>query len=220
MRKITTLIACCLLALPAMAAQTYTYDWEHADVDYLGCFDTDMLAEAAAHANRPGSTGSFGLVLTKNNLASEGYALGFLAAVWDLEPGDEVTVSLWRYDPLTNMPYFRLWAHANNALVNADSAMGQDMEANHGNLMGNNDFGGQYGWEQFSHTWTIGAGVTGMVIDAVIYGGPGDQIWVDDLSVTVPDHANVRMPDAFYPAGGPPVAVDASTWSQVKTLFR
>jgi hypothetical protein len=219
MRKFTILLACCLLALPALAAQTYTYDWEHADVDYLGCFHTDMLADVASYANRPGSAGH-GLVLTKNNTASAGYALGFLAAVWDLEPGDQVTASVWRYDPMAGLPYFRLWAHANNALVNAGSAMGQDMEAYDGNLMGNSSFGSQIGWEQFSHTWTIGAGTTGMVIDAVVYGSPGDVIWVDDLSVTVPDHASVRLPDAFYPAGGPPVAVDASTWSQVKTLFR
>jgi hypothetical protein len=219
MRKLTLLMAACMLAGSAMAAQTYTYDWADGDANYLGSFGTEMIGSTALSANRPDSDG-YGLVLTKNNTSQAGNAMGFLAAIWDLEAGDEVTFSVWRYDPLSGMPYFRLWAHYNNALVNAHSAMGLDMQTDDGNLMGNNNFGTQNGWEHFSHTWTIEAGNTGLVIDAVLYGELGAEIWVDDIEITVPDHANVLLPNAYYPAAGETVAIDLETWTSVKSIFR
>lgn len=219
MRKLTLLMAACMLAGSAMAAQTYTYDWVDGDANYLGSFGTEMIGSTSLAANHPESDG-YGLILTKNNTAQNGNAMGFLAAVWELEAGDEVTFSVWRYDPLSGFPYFRLWAHYNNALVNAHSAMGLDMQTDDGNLMGNNDFGTQNGWEHFSHTWTIEAGNTGLVIDAVLYGDLGAEIWVDDIEITVPDHAHVLLPNAYYPAAGETVAIDAATWTSVKSFFR
>ena len=219
MRKLTTLfIAACLLTMPAAAAEIYTYDWLDGNADYLGCFDYDSSADVSVNYNRDGSAGS-GLKITKE-ASGGGYALGFLAAVWDLQVGDEVTVSLWRYDGAENYPYFRLWAHYNNVLVEAGDARGQDMQVNDGDCYGNNDFGIQNGWERFSHTWTVAAGNTGMIIDAVVYGDRHDYMYVDDLSISVPDHASVRLPNAIYPAGGDPTPTDADTWSAVKAIFQ
>lgn len=219
MRKLTLLMAACMLAGSAMAAQTYTYDWADGDANYLGSFGSEMIASTALSANHTAG-GGYGLVLTKNNFAQNGNAMGFLAAVWELEAGDEVTFSVWRYDPTIGEPYFRLWAHYNNALVNAHSALGLDMQTDDGNLMGTMAFGVQNGWEQFSYTWTIEAGNTGLVIDAVLYGEWGDEIWVDDIEITVPDHANVLLPNAYYPAAGETVAIDLETWTSVKSIFR
>jgi len=219
MRKFTTLfIVACLLALPAAAAEIYTYDWADGNANYLGCFDYDSVADVSVAFNRPGSAGS-GLEITKNSVGG-GYSLGFLATVWDLEEGDEVTVSMWRYDNSTAMPYFRLWAHYNNGLSQAEDARGQDMQVNDGNCFGNNNFGLQNGWERFSHTWTVARGNTGMIIDAVVYGDRHDYMYIDDLAITVPDQASVRLPNAIYPAGGSPTPADASTWSSVKAIFQ
>ena len=219
MRKFTTLfIVACLLALPAAAAEIYTYDWADGNADYLGCFDLNSVAEVSVAFNRPGSAGS-GLKITKA-VSGGGYSLGFLAAVWDLQPGDEVTVSMWRYDNSTAMPYFRLWAHYNNGLSETEDARGQDMQVNDGDCYGNNSFGLQNGWERFSHTWTVAAGNTGLIIDAVVYGDRNDYMYIDDLAITVPDHASVRLPNAIYPAGGSPTPADASTWSSVKAIFQ
>lgn len=218
MRKLTILfIAAILLATPALAAEIYTYDWADGNADFLGCFDFDATAEASTAYNRPGSTGS-GIQITKA-VSGGGYALGFLAAVWGLEAGDEVTVSMWRYDNASGLPYFRLWAHYNNMLTEAGDARGQDMQINDGDCYGNNDFGLQSGWERFSHTWTVEAGNSGMIIDAVVYGDRHDYIYVDDLAITVPDHASVRLPNAIYPAGGIPTATEVSTWSAIKAIF-
>lgn len=212
------LIAACVLAVPAMAEQTYTYDWADGDADYLGCFGTDMNAVVSPTYNYPTSAGS-GLALEKA-ISGGGYARGFLAAVWDLQDGDEVTFSCWRYDNVSSLPYFRLWAHYNNMLVEAGDARGQDMQINDGDIYGNNDFGAQYGWEQFSWTWTVDAGNTGMIIDGIVYGSAAATIYVDDIEITVPDHASVRLPNAIYPAGGSPTSTEDSTWSAVKAIFQ
>jgi hypothetical protein len=219
MRKFTYLIiAACLMAVPAMAAQTYTYDWADGNADYLGCFDTSLTAVVSGAYNYPVSAGS-GLALTKT-LSNDGYAPGFIASVWDLQDGDQVTFSCWRFDNASGLPYFRLWAHYNNMLVEAADARGQDMQVNDGNMQGNNSFGSQIGWEQFSWTWTVADGNTGMIIDACVYGSAGATIWIDDVEITVPDHASVRLPNAVYPAGGSPTPTEATSWSAVKAIFQ
>jgi hypothetical protein len=220
MRKFMIMLAAaCLLTVPVMAAQTYTYDWADGDADYLGCFDNDTGCLVSTLCNRTGSAGS-GLALEKQTyLYADGVAKGFLATVWNLVEGDEVTVSVWRYDSNANMPYFRLWAHYNDHLEEAADARGQDMLANDGDMQGNNDFGNQNGWEQFSHTWTVEAGHTGMVIDAAVFGDYLATVYIDDLEVTVPDHASVRLPNAIYAAGGEVTPVQMETWTSVKNLF-
>lgn len=217
MRKsLITLALIGLLAVPAMAAQTYTYDWS-GDADYLGCFGSDASAEIYALQDHTGDGGG-SLLLTKNNWGP--YANGFVASVWGLQEGDEVTVTCWRYDNYSSMPYFALWSHYNDALEEAADARGQDMAVDDGNCYGNSQLGVQNGWEEYSHTWTIGAGHTGLVIDAQVYGSTGAYMLVDDLSITVPDHASVRTPDTVYPAGGEPTALEPASWTAVKSLFQ
>ncbi len=219
MRKLTTLFAViCILTVPALAGE-YTYDWADGAADYLGCFDGEMSTIVDPLCNHTDSAGS-GLALQKETFATDGYAMGFLAAVWDLQVGDEVTVNLWRRDDNSNMPYFRLWSHYNDALENATDARGQDMEADDGSLGGNNDFGSQSGWEEFSYTWTIAEGHNGLVIDGVVYGDRGATIYVDDITITVPDHASVRLPNAIYESGGTTTPVDESNWTAVKAIFQ
>jgi hypothetical protein len=217
MRKsLIMLVLVAILATPALAERVVTYDWA-GSADYLGCFNTDMLADVGAGYNRDGSAGN-GLCLTKNNFGG-GYALGFVATVWNLQEGDQVTVSIWRYDNMSDQPYFALWSHYNDHLEEAVDARGQDMDINDGNCYGDQKLGAQNGWEEYTHTWTIAAGHTGLVIDAQVYGPTNSQLWVDDMTITVPDHANVRTPGAIHLNDDSVTAFEAATWSQVKTLF-
>ncbi|HOX24669.1 MAG TPA: hypothetical protein PLL30_02770 [Candidatus Krumholzibacteria bacterium] len=229
MRKfLITLASACLLTMPVLAEQSYFYDWYDSSADYLGCFGFDLVAQVTAAADYPeirkdangGSREDCGLELVKNTSLADGVALGFLATVWNLQEGDQVTASIWRYDPYSGMPYFRLWAHYNDALVQASDARGQDMEAYDGNCQGNNSFGLQNGWEYFEHTWTIEAGHTGLVIDAAIFGDLYATVYVDDFWIWVPDHADVRLPDAVYSSGGEVTPVEAATWTSVKAIFQ
>ena len=57
------------------------------------------------------------------------------------------------------------------------------------------------------------------MIDAQVYGPTNSQLWVDDMTITVPDHANVRTPGAIHLNDDSVTAFEAATWSQVKTLF-
>lgn len=217
MRKsLFTFALFCLLAVPALADNTYTYSW-FSNGDFLGCEGNSVSAEMSTAYNRAAGAGGKGLLLTKTVFG--GNAKAYLASIWNLVPGDQVTVSIWRHDDSSSMPYFGLWAHYNNALGEALDARSQNMDINDGNIIGDNKLGLQNGWEEYSHTWTVGAGHTGMIIDAIIsQSSSGGQIIVDDLSLTVPEHASVRLPHAIY-SGDIVTPNEATSWTTIKNLF-
>ncbi len=223
MRMLLITLAACLLTVPAMAAQpysTYTYDWEDGIADYLGTFNTDMVAAPNVVANRPGSPG-YGLVLTKNRPATQSpQSNGFMATVWGLQAGDQVTASIWRFDDASALPNLRLTAHYNNELGQSSDVREQNLQLNHGVLPGRTTYGEFAGWEEISHTWTIEPGNTGLVINAVVYGDQDASMIVDDITIIAPANANVRLPNAYFGQGqGVPVS-DAATWTAIKSLFR
>lgn len=225
MRMLTIILAALWLAAPVFAVplpsqqETFTYDWADGEVDYLGTFDQDMLAEINHDANRPGSPG-FGLQVTKNLTAAEStVSMGFLAAVWGLQEGDEVTARLWRYDTTMNSPNGRLRAHYNNDLVAADDARSLPLALDHGLHVDRSGLGTFSGWEELSCTWVIEEGYTGLVIDIAVNGDLGAALWIDDLTIIAPEYAHVRMPNAYYYMGQG-VRAESSTWSAVKHLFQ
>lgn len=217
MRKsLIMLVLVALVATPALAERTINFGWT-GDADFLGCVGTALTAEADVAYNYDGQSAGNGLCLTKNSISP--YANGYIATVWGLEEGDQVTATCWRYDLNTNMPHFALWAHYNDALEEAEDARGQDMSVDDGNMYGDQHIGNG-GWEQYTHTWTIEAGHTGIVIDAQVYGPAGSQLYVDNLQLVIPDHASARTPGAVYASDGSFVAFESSTWTQVKSLFQ
>jgi len=209
-------VAATLLATPALADRTYQYSWDDGDNTILGSFEDCTATVSSAH-NMPLHSG-YSVALTKATDVYSGYSTAFFACVWDLQAGDQVTASYWRYDNNVGYPRLRLWAHYNDGLVESDYR-GQDLVLNDGLAYGNNSFGAEAGWEQFSYTWTIPAGHTGLVIDAVVYGDYGAVMYVDELSLTVPDHAYARVPGTYYDAAGEATAATPTTWSDVKALF-
>ncbi len=217
MRKsLIMLVLVAMLATPALAFRVVDYQWL-GDADYLGCNGSEMTVTVDAAYNRDDFSAGNGLLLTKQT--TTGYALGYIATIWGLEEGDEVTASVWRHDDNSAMPYFALWAHYNDALELAENARGQDMSIDDGNCYGDQRLGDQTGWEEYTYTWTVETGHTGMVIDAQVYGGAGAQLYIDDLTLVVPDHASVRTPGAVHAAGGTVTAYETETWTQVKNLF-
>ena len=215
-RLFMILVLVALLAAPAAAEQTYTYSWDDPGTTYLGSFD-DVEASLTADVNHPLHAGH-GLLLTKANTVLDGYGTAFLASIWGLQEGDQVTADFWRYDEATGYPRMRLWAHYNDALGTPDNRS-HDMMVNDGLAYGDNSFGAEAGWDNPRWTWTIPAGHNGLVITAAVYGEMYDEMVVDELTVVGPDHAHVQMPDCYYEPGQPPVAAEAATWGGVKALF-
>jgi hypothetical protein len=218
MRKLTlTLALLSLLALPALGQSTYFYDWDGTQATDLGRADAGTQGAVEATANCPNGAGG-GLTLTVTDQISRG-SRTFLASVWDLQDGDRVTVSIWQYDDTVGDERFRLCAHYNNSLVDEADARGQDLSINDGD----EEFTGwtsESGWEQVNQSWEVEPGNTGMVIDADVFGSAGETIQLDLLTIRVPEHASVRMPDRIYTAGGDVVANQVRSLSQIKALFQ
>lgn len=210
------LVAATLLAAPALADRTYDCAWNDDSSTIIGTFE-NCTATLSSDINMPLHAGN-SVALTKDTDVVSGYSTAFLACVWDLLPGDQVTASFWRYDPLPGYPRMRLWAHYNDGLTDSDYR-GQDLLLNDGLAYGNNSFGTESGWEHFTYTWTIPADHTGLVIDAVLYGDYGATLYVDELSLTVPDQVQVRLPGTYYNAQGEATSATQATWSSVKALF-
>jgi hypothetical protein len=211
------LLAASLLATPALANRTYEYAWSDGDNTILGTFE-NCMADVTTEYNMPLHNG-YGIALTKTTDVNSGYSTAFFACVWGLLPGDQVTASYWRYDPVVGYPRLRLWAHYNDSLDESDYR-GQDLELYDGLAYGNNSFGSEGGWERFEYTWTVPADHTGLVIDAVLYGDYGATLYVDEMTLTVPDHAFARVPGTYYNAQGEATAAEQATWGGVKALFQ
>jgi hypothetical protein len=128
----------------------------------------------------------------------------YIAWIVGLTDGDEVTASFWRYDTTPGgAPSCRIWAHWND---DPSDVMGHD-----GSASGNNDYGPGTGWDETEYTWTVADGHTGLVIECRTYSGPGDIVWIDDLTVTAPETATIYTPDNY-------TSITPTTWGAIKTM--
>jgi len=185
-------LAVAVLAAAAAQAGTVNYGWEDGIGTVLGKYgdvlDFNVLPPDPCH------TGDHSLKLVD---MSTGDAIAtpeaFVAWVRDLQDGDVVTASIWRYDttPSTGPsnpapPSCRIWGEWNDNPG--------DINVRTASAGGNTDYGPGAGWDQTSMSWTVGGGHTGLVIQVRTYSLDGDTVWVDDLSVTAPDHASITVP--------------------------
>ena len=191
-------------------AETVDYGWEDHGTA-LGIYpDPDLPSIYATNVadwdGAPVHSGNFSLQLVDN--AASGTPQAFVAFLWNLTDGDEVTVGFWRYDDTPDgAPSVRLWGHWNDELP--DNPDGYS-----GSASGNLDYGPGEGWDYTEYVWTVADGHTGLVIEARTYSSAGDTVWLDDLHIETPDHVYIQIP------GCSPVATEATTLSDVKTLFR
>ena len=188
----------------ASADITVYYGWEGEET-ILGMYPEYCVI--ALIDTEPVHGGSQSLYLER---VSEGTPQAYVAWIVGLSDSDEVTASFWRYDDTPNRaisyhtpPSCRIWAHWND-----DPG---DINGYNGSADGNEDYGPGEGWDETSYTWTVVAGHTGIVIEARVYSNPGDIVWIDDMSITAPDHATIHTPG--------PEALENSTWGDIKAAF-
>jgi len=210
MRKfLMVLLMLGLGAGPALAI-TYYYGWEDGGT-VLGFYGTnpdnsDVMFANYVGAPDPVHIGTYSLKL-EDNMAS-GTPQAFVAYVWDLQMGDVVSASFWRYDTTFDAaPSCRIWGHWNDDLPG-------DYFAYSGSASGQTDYGPGDGWNQALFDFNNVDGHTGLVIECRTYSGPGDIVYIDDLEVTIPDHASIMLPSASF------VGTEETSFGSVKALFR
>ncbi len=180
------------------ADYTVNYGWESTDT-ILGMRPADCVI--AQIATDPVHGGSQSLYLER---VSDDTPQAYIAWIVGLQDGDEITVSVWFYDDTPgSAPRGRTWAHWNDSPG--------DVNVYSGSASGPGFFTTGIGWEEIEWTWTVVDSHTGLVIEARIYSNPGDAVWIDDMTVTVPDHATIYTPGT--------VALENSTWGDIKAAF-
>jgi len=193
------LSAITLIAIPFVAsAATATCGWEGTDT-ILGSYG-DIIASIVTD---PVYAGDQSLQLEDN--MTSGTPQAFVAWITGLDDGDTVSASFWRYDMTpAGAPSCRIWGHWND-----DPG---DINVNSGSASGQSDYGPGTGWDLASWEWTVVDGHTGLVVEIRTYSNPGDTVWIDDLTVTAPDAANIIVPEDY-------VTLSRSTWAGIKTAF-
>jgi len=210
MKKLLMIVVGICLSAGMAQAITLTYGWEDGGT-VLGFYGTndpesDVMFVTPVGAPDPVHSGAGSLKLEDNMLS--GTPQTFVAYVWGLQPNDTVSASFWRYDTTPgSAPSCRIWGHWNDELP--DNYFGYS-----GSASGQNDYGPSTGWDQAMFDFVNVDGHTGLVIECRTYSSPGDIVFIDDLEVTIPDHASMILPSSSF------VATEESSFGSVKALYR
>ncbi len=201
MNKIIAIFAVFAFCGVATADYTVDYGWE-GTATLLGMYPADCyIDDIATSPAAPVHTGSQSLYLER---ISSSTPQGFVAWIVNIADGDAVTVSFWCYDTVSSgYPSSRIWGHWNDDP--------NDPTGYNGSASGSSTFSSGIGWEQLQHTWTVSGGHTGLVVEARVYGDSASVQYFDDISVTVPDAAEVRFPGY--------VTLQRNTWADIKASF-
>ena len=210
MKKLLMIVVGLCLAAGLAQAGTHTYGWEDGGT-VLGFYgtnadETDAMFATAVGAPDPVHAGSGSLKLEDNLL--DGTPQAFVAYVWGLELNDTVSASFWRYDVTPGAsPSCRIWGHWNDDLP--DDYFGYS-----GSASGQGDYGLGTGWDQTMFDFVNVDGHTGLVIECRTYSAPGDIVYLDDMEITIPEHASIILPNASF------VATEETSFGSVKSLYR
>jgi hypothetical protein len=193
------------LAFVITCEQELGFDWEDLTT-VLGLYGIGVPPIIATNVGAPDPVyGGLRSLRLEDNSAS-GTPQAYIAWVRNLQDGDCVKASFWRYDVSPGIaPSCRIWAHWNDT----DSCTGYS-----GSAGGNDDYGPGIGWDNAFWSWTVSGGHTGIIIECRTYSNPGDVVWIDDLVVRAPCDAVIIFPDAG------PSAVESTTWGRLKAMYR
>lgn len=211
MKKLLMAVLFLSLAFPSYAVEVYTFGWEDGISTDLGQYGTGTPPIIATNVMAPDPvySGSHSLRLEDNS--PSGTPQSYLAWVQGLSEGDVVTAGFWRYDDSPGAsPSVRIWGKWCDA---------DNIDDYHGSAGGNGDYGEGLGWDLHTHSWTVPAGHSGIVIHARTYSSAGDTTWLDDLFVELPDGSAAAGVKLYFPGTDYPVATEGATMSQIKALY-
>ena len=195
------------LALPAAAQDTIYCGWEDGTATVLGLYPADGSGMIATNVMSPDPVYAGDHALKLEDTLESGTPQAYIAFVYGLEDGDEVTAGFWRYDDTPDgSPSCRIWGHWNDELP-------ENPDGYSGSASGNSDYGTGTGWEWTEYTWTVADGHTGLVIEVRTYSNPGDIVWIDGLEIYPPEDCMVETPCEEV------VGTQSTTLSDLKSLF-
>jgi hypothetical protein len=181
---LTTLTVC--VAASVGYAATLMHGWEDGISTVLGLYGSGTPPIIATNVGYPDTVYEGLRSLRLEDNSPSGTPQAYLAWITNLSDGDVVTASFWRFDTTAASPSCRVWGHWNDYPC--------DINGYSGSAGGNSDYGPGEGWDEASHSWTVADGHTGLVVECRTYSNPGDVVWIDALTVTAPEHADIFMP--------------------------
>jgi hypothetical protein len=204
--KHVVILSLVLVTAMPVSAHVWYESWEGSS-SVLGMYGTGeppLFAEPVSGSSIGAVDGTQVLWLMDNS--PDGAPQAFVAWVQSLEAGDSVAASIWRYDDTPDaVPSCLLWANWNDDPV--------DINVYDGTAGGDLDYGSTVGWGQLTGSWVVPTEHTGLVIQVRLHSRCGDELWVDALTVSVPDHAWVMLPTFTSDA-------EPRSWSAIKWLYR
>lgn len=182
----------------AFAENTVTYGWEGSQTilgnygDIICTIDTEQV-----------HSGDQALKVVDD--AESGTPQAFVGWVVGLSDGDVVTASFWRYDDTPSAsPSCRIWGSWNDDP--------NDITSYGGSAGGEEDYGPGTGWDLTEYTWTVEGGHPGLIIQVRTYSEAGATVWIDDMTITAPDGAEIRTPEYAQ-------SLSPDTWAAIKATF-
>ena len=204
MRRSAVVLVAALLLAPASAFASYTasYGWEDGGTS-LGLYGSNIPFADNVTGPRTGFAGDYveyavpgansgTRFLHTLETPHTGTPQVFLAWVTGLVDGDTVDASFFGYDLSPGLsPSLRIWGHYTD-----DSTTSYT-----GSAGGNSTYTAGTGWDQVAHsfTFTDSGDDYALMIEARLYSYPSTStpnrtdFWIDDIEVTVPDHATVHF---------------------------
>lgn len=175
--------------------ETYAYDWE--GNDFADVITTTGNVFSTAVETDPNG---YSKALKITEYPIYGTPTAGVAMVTGLQNGDKITASFKAYD-VTPGTYPTV--QIGGTWVNSD-----DLTSNYGDAGNGADYSGDdpNSWSTLTQTWTFSDSIEGanaLIINALVISSEGDPNnihWIDDVSVTVPDHCTVLFPDDLYKA--------------------
>ncbi|MCD4690603.1 hypothetical protein K8S17_04000 [bacterium] len=225
MKKLVIVAVALLFVTTAFASQTLNYSWEDG-ATILGqygslCCDTNVSGaqlgsqgSALPDYTCPGAVdGTYYLHVAED--PHDGTPQAFVCWVTGLTDGDVVDAMFYGYDITAGAsPSLRIWG--------SYTAVGGTIDDYAGSAGGNDTYTAGTGWDLVSHTWTYDSDLgsrDGLNIHARLYSSPTTSdpdhtdYWIDDITVTAPDHAVIHFPEPMSP-------VEEGTWGSIKALYR
>ncbi len=225
MQKLAIVAMVLLFVTPALAQQTLNYSWEDGGtiLGFYGnlCCDTNVSGVQTGSQGSllpdytcPGAVdGTYYLHVAEDPHSSTPQA--FVAWVTGLTDGDVVDAMCYGFDLTPDVsPSMRLWG--------SYTSVGGDVNSYAGSAGGTGVYTAGLGWDLMSDSWVFdsdGGSRDGLVVQVRLYSDPvtsdpdHTDYWIDDLTVTAPDHAVIHFPAPVSP-------VEESTWGGIKALYR